>query len=70
MIEWDIGKFVLPLHRTWRCAYQDRVAPACTGPPVFLCQKSRLIASLGIDSTVSKEELYSWVIGANKIFAY
>lgn len=39
-------------------------------PPVFLCQKSRLIASLGINSTVSKEELYSWVIGANKILAY
>lgn len=26
-------------------------------PPVFLCQKSRLIASLGIDSTVSVQGL-------------
>lgn len=28
-------RYLLPLHRTWRCAYQDRVEPACTGPPVF-----------------------------------
>ena len=28
-------RYLLLLHRTWRCAYQDRVAPACTGPPVF-----------------------------------
>lgn len=38
--------------------------------PFFYVKKSRLIASLGIDATVSKEELYSWVIGANKILAY
>lgn len=63
-------RYLLPLHCTWRCAYQDRVAPACTGPPVFLRQKLILIASLGIDATASKEELYCWVIGANKILAY
>ena len=32
LASWKHG---LPLYRTWRCAYQDRVAPACTGPPVF-----------------------------------
>ena len=33
-------RYLLPLHCTWRCAYQDRVEPACTGPPVFYTQES------------------------------
>ena len=39
-------RYLLPLHCTWRCAYQDRVEPACTGPPVFYTQESPQVASI------------------------
>ena len=53
-IRWNL----LPLHRTWRCAYQDRVAPVCTGLPVFWFDvKTLFFNAIYIDFNTSSNQL-------------